>query len=64
MWLPQNEPKARKRRKREFRDLRNGVALTIYRLTEDNRWHDIFLEDTVLTDLDLPEIPKQSKTEA
>ena len=34
----------------EMADDRNLAALELYRLTKDRRWHDVFLEDTVLKD--------------
>ncbi len=37
-----------------IRDERNLAAVELYRLTGDNRWHDIFLETTVYTDADVP----------
>ena len=47
-WLPEEAENANYRKKRDTRDLRNGAALVLYRLTGDDKWHDIFLEDTVL----------------
>lgn len=47
-WLPKESEKDNYRTKRDIRDLRNGAALALYRLTGDTKWHDVFLEDTVL----------------
>lgn len=37
-----------------IRDERNLAAVELYRLTGENRWHDIFLETTMYTDADAP----------
>ncbi len=53
-WLRiRNEPAIAERW--EIPDDRNPAALELYRLTKDPRWHDVFLQDTVLTD-DSPEV--------
>jgi endoglucanase len=48
LWAEQNAPKVKAKLKWEAWDARNLAAVNLYEATGDQRWHDVFLENTCL----------------